>query len=136
MPTLVHASVRITDLRRSQDFYEGLLGFRQASRPDLGFPGAWYDLGQGQLHLIQAGKIDLIINTPSGEKPREDEIKIRSYAVSRWPAVSSFESFTPSRSKSSGKITAAATSGPASAPRPASSAPAIRRNPWARRPRS
>ena len=57
MPTLDHASVRITDLGRSREFYEGLLGFRQASRPDLGFPGAWYDLGEGQLHLIQAGKL-------------------------------------------------------------------------------
>lgn len=57
MPILDHASVRITDLDRSREFYEGLLGFRQATRPDLGFPGAWYDLGQGQLHLIQTGKM-------------------------------------------------------------------------------
>ena len=57
MPTLDHASVRITDLGRSRDFYEGLLGFRQADRPDLGFPGAWYALGEGQLHLIQQGKV-------------------------------------------------------------------------------
>ena len=35
------------------------------------------------LDLIQAGKIALIINTPSGQKPRVDEVKIRSYAVSR-----------------------------------------------------
>ncbi len=35
------------------------------------------------IDLIQAGKIDLIINTPAGQKPRVDEVKIRSYAVSR-----------------------------------------------------
>jgi glyoxylase I family protein len=57
MPTLDHAAVRITDLGRSREFYEGLLGLRQAARPDLGFPGAWYDVGGGQLHLIQQGKI-------------------------------------------------------------------------------
>lgn len=57
MPTLDHASVRVTDLGRSRDFYEGLLGLRQAARPDLGFPGAWYDVGAGQLHLIQQAKV-------------------------------------------------------------------------------
>jgi glyoxylase I family protein len=48
-----HASIRIADLERSRTFYEGLLRLRPAPRPDLGFPGAWYDLGGGQLHLIQ-----------------------------------------------------------------------------------
>lgn len=57
MPTLDHASVRITHLGRSREFYEGLLGLRQAVRPDLGFPGAWYDVGGGQLHLIQQAKV-------------------------------------------------------------------------------
>ena len=35
------------------------------------------------IDLIQAGKIKLVINTPSGDKPRVDEVKIRSFAVSR-----------------------------------------------------
>lgn len=33
--------------------------------------------------LINSSKIRLIINTPAGEKPRKDEIVIRSFAVSR-----------------------------------------------------
>ncbi|MCG3177174.1 MAG: Carbamoyl-phosphate synthase large chain [Candidatus Omnitrophica bacterium] len=42
--------------------------------------------------LIQERKIDLIINTPSGEKPRQDEVKIRSMAVSRGvPCVTTLE---------------------------------------------
>ena len=32
---------------------------------------------------LRESKIDLIINTPSGERPRQDEIVIRSLAVSR-----------------------------------------------------
>ena len=55
--SLDHASVRITDLARSRAFYEGILGLRLAPRPDLGFPGTWYDLGGAQLHLIQQGKM-------------------------------------------------------------------------------
>lgn len=35
------------------------------------------------LDLIKEGKINLIINTPSGKIPRKDEVKIRSQAVSR-----------------------------------------------------
>ena len=54
---LDHTSLRITDLARSRDFYEGLLGLHTAPRPDLGFPGTWYDVGGAQLHLIQQRKM-------------------------------------------------------------------------------
>jgi glyoxylase I family protein len=53
---LDHASVRITDLGRAREFYEGLLGLATAPRPDLGFPGAWYDVGGAQIHLIAQPK--------------------------------------------------------------------------------
>jgi catechol 2,3-dioxygenase-like lactoylglutathione lyase family enzyme len=55
--SLNHASVRVGDLARSRAFYEGLLGLDTAPRPDLGFPGAWYALGESQLHLIQQTKV-------------------------------------------------------------------------------
>lgn len=51
--TLDHASIRVSDVDRSRKFYEGLLGLRSTDRPDFGFPGMWYQLGEGQLHLIQ-----------------------------------------------------------------------------------
>jgi len=51
--TLHHASVRVSEITLARAFYEGVLGLSTAPRPDLGFPGAWYDLGEGQLHLIQ-----------------------------------------------------------------------------------
>jgi len=51
--TLDHASVRIRNLEKSRRFYEGVLGLMPAPRPDLGIPGMWYDLGAGQLHLIE-----------------------------------------------------------------------------------
>ncbi len=42
--------------------------------------------------LLQQSKLDLVINTPSGEKPRQDEIVIRSLAVSRGvPCVTTIE---------------------------------------------
>jgi glyoxylase I family protein len=49
-----HAGFMVTDVERSVEFYEGLLGLKALARPDLGFPGRWYDLGGGQqLHLMQ-----------------------------------------------------------------------------------
>jgi catechol 2,3-dioxygenase-like lactoylglutathione lyase family enzyme len=51
--TLDHAAVRIADLPRSQNFYEGVLGLTPVPRPDFGFPGRWYGLGASQLHLIE-----------------------------------------------------------------------------------
>jgi len=53
-PVLHHASIRVADVTRSRAFYEKVLGFQPVARPDMGFPGVWYGLGAGQLHLIQS----------------------------------------------------------------------------------
>lgn len=50
---LDHTSICVTDVQRSREFYEGLLELTPTERPDFGFPGMWYQLGEGQLHLIQ-----------------------------------------------------------------------------------
>jgi glyoxylase I family protein len=50
---LHHVSVCVTDLPRSRHFYGEVVGLRELPRPDLGFPGAWYAVGENQeLHLI------------------------------------------------------------------------------------
>jgi glyoxylase I family protein len=51
---LHHASIRVRDVRAAREFYEGKLGFAPIERPEMGFPGVWYGLGEGQLHLIQS----------------------------------------------------------------------------------
>src|SRR5690349_180069 len=51
--------------------------------------------------------------------------RILSYSLSRCSAVSCLESFRPRMRLLSSRMTAAATTGPASGPRPASSTPAI-----------
>ena len=52
---LMHAGLLVSDLARAKGFYESVLGLRlYPNRPDLPYPGAWYDLGGGQqLHLMQ-----------------------------------------------------------------------------------
>jgi glyoxylase I family protein len=53
-----HAGFLVTDAERSAAFYEEVFGWPSLERPDFGFPGRWYDLGNGhQLHLMQTDKM-------------------------------------------------------------------------------
>jgi len=53
--TAHHLSFSVRDLARSRAFYEDLLGLVPKARPDFGFPGAWYDAGACEVHLIEVG---------------------------------------------------------------------------------
>jgi catechol 2,3-dioxygenase-like lactoylglutathione lyase family enzyme len=46
-----HVAVDVTDLEAAKDFYTRIFGFRELRRPDFGFPGAWLQVGDLQLHL-------------------------------------------------------------------------------------
>ena len=50
--TLHHVSINVTDLVRAKHFYGTVLGLPELPRPDFDFAGAWYALGDRQLHLI------------------------------------------------------------------------------------
>ncbi|MGJ9383485.1 VOC family protein [Salipaludibacillus sp. CF4.18] len=49
---LHHVSLCVTDLAKAKEFYGEVLGFAELQRPDFDFSGAWYSLGDQQLHLI------------------------------------------------------------------------------------
>ena len=46
-----HVTLVVADLDRSREFYAGLLGMEEKPRPDFGFPGAWFEAGNTQIHL-------------------------------------------------------------------------------------
>jgi glyoxylase I family protein len=48
----VHCGLTVADIDRSRHFYADLLGLKEVFRPDMGFPGAWYGVGDLQLHLM------------------------------------------------------------------------------------
>jgi catechol 2,3-dioxygenase-like lactoylglutathione lyase family enzyme len=52
---LHHVGLLVSDLDRAKHFYESVLGLTPYPlRPELPYPGAWYELGSGQqLHLMQ-----------------------------------------------------------------------------------
>lgn len=51
---IAHASVLVADLDISLRFYRDVLGMAvDDARPDLGYPGAWLQVGEQQVHLLQ-----------------------------------------------------------------------------------
>jgi len=60
-----HCSLIVADTRKAHEFYEGILGLAvDKSRPDLGYPGAWLQLGNGQIHLLEVPNPDSVENRP------------------------------------------------------------------------
>ncbi|WP_103355799.1 VOC family protein [Amycolatopsis sp. CA-128772] len=54
MPAIHHVSVVVDNLEEAAGFYERALGFRRRTdRPGALGPGAWLNVGDQQLHLIE-----------------------------------------------------------------------------------
>jgi glyoxylase I family protein len=49
---LHHVSLSVTNLEQAKDFYSNILCLQEIQRPIFDFPGAWYEVGQQQIHLI------------------------------------------------------------------------------------
>lgn len=78
--TLHHVSIPVTDLERSKHFYGQLLGLPEIVRPPFDFPGAWYQLGDRQLHLIvNASAGTLRGSSDVDSRDGHYAIRIRSY---------------------------------------------------------
>ncbi|MEN9230816.1 MAG: VOC family protein [Thermostichus sp. DG02_5_bins_236] len=56
MPTYhhLHTALWVTDLARAEHFYGTVLGIPKVERLPFNFPGAWYQVGASQIHLIVA----------------------------------------------------------------------------------
>lgn len=52
--TIDHCSLIVSDTAKALTFYSGVLDMEiDKSRPDLGYPGAWLQIGQCQIHLLE-----------------------------------------------------------------------------------
>ena len=64
--SITHVSFLVRDTTRSLAFYCDVLGLSLSSqRPDLGYPGAWLELGLQQIHLLELPSPD-----PSEGRPQ------------------------------------------------------------------
>jgi glyoxylase I family protein len=62
--SLNHASFIVADTEVSLSFYRDVLGLQVLERPDMGFPGAWLQLGSQQIHLLELQNPDPIYGRP------------------------------------------------------------------------
>lgn len=76
---LLHAGLLVEDLPRARAFYESVLGLAPCARPELPYPGVWYELGGGQqLHLMCLPNPDAGIARPEhGGRDRHIAIGVR-----------------------------------------------------------
>ncbi|MCF7984669.1 MAG: VOC family protein [Thiohalocapsa sp.] len=63
---LHHVSLIVSDTARALAFYRDLLGLSvDGERPDLGYPGAWLQLGSLQIHLLELANPDPVEGRPA-----------------------------------------------------------------------
>ncbi|RDH81780.1 MAG: glyoxalase [endosymbiont of Seepiophila jonesi] len=67
-----HVSLIVADTSRALGFYRDLLGLEvDESRPDLGYPGVWLQVGRQQIHLLELPNPDPLEGRPEhGGKDR------------------------------------------------------------------
>ena len=60
-----HYSMLVDDTARSLAFYTTILGLAiDDARPDLGYPGAWLNVGNQQIHLLEVPNPDPVTGRP------------------------------------------------------------------------
>jgi hypothetical protein len=63
-----HCSLIVANTHKALEFYKGILALQvDESRPDLGYPGAWLQVGKGQIHLLEIANPDSTKNRPEME---------------------------------------------------------------------
>ena len=78
-----HCSLIVADTRKALEFYQGILGLEvDWSRPDLGYPGAWLQVGINQIHLLEVPNPDSIENRPEhGGRDHHVALQVSDLAV-------------------------------------------------------
>ena len=75
---ILHSSLLVQDTDRSITFYRDALGLEvDYSRPDLGFPGAWLNVGDQQIHLLELPNPDSAEGRPEhGGRDRHTAMQV------------------------------------------------------------
>jgi glyoxylase I family protein len=79
---LDHVSLLVSDTGRALNFYCEILGLQlHPGRPELGFPGAWLQLGDRQLHLLELPNPDPVGGRPAhGGRDRHTAVRVSDLA--------------------------------------------------------
>lgn len=52
-----HLTLIVKDLESTRRFYVDTLGMTETERPNFDFPGAWFEIGNVQIHATVAGEL-------------------------------------------------------------------------------
>lgn len=96
---LHHVSVVVADTARSLSFYRDLLAIPEVARPDLGYPGAWLQLGGQQIHLLELPNPDAVEGRPA-HVGRDRHIALRVAGLDAFAARLEQEGVAIKRSRS------------------------------------
>jgi glyoxylase I family protein len=79
-----HASLIVSDTAQSLLLYRDILGMQPTERPELGFPGAWLQIGQQQIHLLELDNPDPTTGRPQhGGRDRHVAMHVDSITALR-----------------------------------------------------
>lgn len=97
---IAHSSLLVSHLEDSLVFYCDILGMTlDPVRPDLGYPGAWINIGNQQIHLLQLPNPDSIENRPEhGGRDRHTAISVDGFDELKQTLVSANIDITMSKS--------------------------------------
>ncbi len=78
-----HVSLLVADTQAAVDFYCNVLGLPLCNdRPELGFPGAWLQVGAQQIHLLELPNPDPIEGRPQhGGRDRHTAFAVDNLAA-------------------------------------------------------
>lgn len=81
--TIDHCSLIVANTAKALDFYTGILELKlDDSRPDLGYPGAWLQVGAGQIHLLELPNPDAVEHRPEhGGRDRHLALQVSDLAM-------------------------------------------------------
>ena len=100
MTRLHHVSLIVADTARALTFYRDLLGLEVCGdRPNLAYPGAWLQLGDAQIHLLELPNPDPLENRPEhGGRDRHLALQVDDYDALLEKLKASGIPYTTSRS--------------------------------------
>ncbi|MGA7802057.1 MAG: VOC family protein [Gammaproteobacteria bacterium] len=97
---LNHVSVLVRDTARALAFYQGVLGIEvDRARPELGYPGAWLNVGMVQIHLLELPNPDPAEGRPAhGGRDRHVALVVRDVGATAAALECAGVDYTRSRS--------------------------------------
>ena len=78
-----HCSLIVKNTSKALEFYVGILRLDiDDSRPDIGYPGAWLQIGSGQIHLLELPNPDSGANRPEhGGRDRHVAFQVSDLSI-------------------------------------------------------